>query len=126
MSKQKERQVLSELMQYGYDRNVIALTDMKGNSDIEKQFDELTRRTIKSCREWFNTTDRHFEDAFKRRTTMRFCFTVGIGAAWFWENRMEEVKEKGLYECMSEPRGEDMMDEYIIDMVGIWWSPQSL
>lgn len=81
MIEQKERQVLAELMQYGYDRNVIALTDMKGNSELEEQFEELTRTVIKANWDWYNTTDKQFEEETMRRIVMRFCFTVGIGAA---------------------------------------------
>lgn len=81
MFEQKEKKVFAELMQYGYDRNVIALTDMKGNPELEAQFEDLTRTVIKANWDWFNSTDKEFEEETKRRSVMRFCFTVGIGAA---------------------------------------------
>lgn len=126
MIEQKDKQVLAELMQYGYDRNVIAIVNMRGNDELEKQFEELTRTVIKSCRDWYNSTDEFFEEETKRRTVMRFCFTVGIGAAWFWENKKDDITSKGLFECMSEPRTAFEMDEYIEDMTGIWWSSKSI
>lgn len=126
MFEQKEKKVFAELMQYGYDRNVIALTDMKGNPELEAQFEDLTRTVIKANWDWFNSTDKEFEEETKRRSVMRFCFTVGIGAAWFWENKKEEITAKGLYGCMEQPRSAFQMDEYIEDVTGIWWSSRSI
>ena len=122
----KEKQVLAELMQYGYDRNVIALTGMKANSELEEQLEEFTRTVIKSYWDWYNTTDEQYEEETIHRTVMRFCFTVGIGAAWFWENKQEEITAKGLYACMEQPRTDFEMDEYIEDVTGIWWSSHSI
>lgn len=126
MIEQKEKQVLAELMQFGYDRNVIALTDMKGNLELEEQFEELACTVIKSNWDWYNTADEQFEEETMRRTVMRFCFTVGIGAAWFWENKKEDITAKGLYGCMEQPRTAFEMDEYIEDVTGIWWSSRSI
>ncbi len=126
MNEKKDKQVLVELMQFGYDRNVIALTNMKGNAEVESHLDELSRKVINSTWQWFNVMDKDYTDNYKRETVMRFCFTTGIGAAWFWENRREEVEKKGLFESMAAPRTTYAMDEYIEDVVGIWWSSESL
>ena len=123
---QKEKQVFAELMQYGYDRNVIALTNMKGNPELEEQFEELTQTVIKSCWDWYNSSNEQFDEETKHITVMRFCFTVGIGAAWFWENKKEEITAKGLYGCMEQPRTAFEMDEYIEDVTGIWWHSRSI
>lgn len=125
MIEQKEKNVLAQLMQFGYDCNVIALPNMRGNEALEKQFEEMNKKIIRSLRNFYNTSKKNYEEEVKHKTIMRFCFTVGVGAAWFWEYRKEEVDLKGLYECMAEPRGEYEMDEYIEDVVGIWWSTQS-
>ena len=122
---QNEKKVLAELMQLGYERNVIAFADMKNNEELEGYFDEMSTRVIKASRDWFATEGRQYEEDFVQNTVMRFCLTLGIGAAWFWENRKDDVAAKGLYECMAEPRKEFEMDEYIEDMVGIWWSSKS-
>lgn len=125
MNGQKDKQVLAELMQFGYDRNVIALTNMRGNSDIESHLDELTHKVIDSTWKWFDSMGKTFSDDYKKKTVMRFSFMTGIGAAWFWENRREEVDEHGLFDSMAEPRTTFAMDEYIEDVVGIWWSSES-
>ena len=106
MIEQKEKKVLVELMQFGYERNVIAHPTMKGKEELEKNFEEMNQRIIKSVWNFYNTTDRAYGEDHKLWTAMRFCFAIGIGAAWFWENRKEEVYTKGLYECMAGPRGE--------------------
>lgn len=126
MIDQKEKWMLAELMQFGYDRNIIALVDMKGNPELEAQLEDMNKKVIKAVWDWFDTTDQVFEEDFKHNTVIRFCLTLGIGAAWFWENRKEDVAAKGLYQCMEEPRTVKEMDEYIEDMVGIWYSSESL
>lgn len=125
MIEQKGKQTLAELMQLGYDLNVIAVADMRGNREIEKQIDLMCRRIIKWIWDWYNTTDKVYKEDVKYKTVMRFCFTIGFGAAWFWENRRKDVDAKGLFECMAEPRTEFAMDEYIVDTVGIGWKTYS-
>lgn len=125
----KEQKVLSMLMQYGYDRNVIAMADMNGidcSFELENEFEDLTKAVIRDYWNWYESNKRDYDDETKEKTIMRFCYTAGIGAAWLWENKKDEVEAKGLYNCMVEPRTAYRMDEYIEDITGIWWSSKSL
>ncbi len=121
----KMKNALDELMEFGYEYNLIASMTMREHPELESQFEKITERCVKYCTDWFNTSGENFSIAHQRSTIHRFCLLLGMGSAWLWENRREEAETKGLYECMAEPRTEFYMDEYIEDMVGIWFSSES-
>lgn len=122
--KKRDKTALATLMQNGYDFNFIVSPHMRGNKKLEAQFGQMTARLHKTLSQY--AIDDDFTLADRRRAFQRFCMTMGIGAAWWWENRHDEVADMGLYEAMATPRTEDEMDEYIEDTVGIWYSPDSL
>lgn len=120
--KKRDKTALGTLMQNGYDFNFIASPHMKGNKKLEAHFRQMAAR-------FYETLAQQYEDlsvADKQQAFQRFCMTMGIGAAWWWENRHDEVADMGLYEAMATARTEDEMDEYIEDTIGIWYSPESL
>ena len=122
MMTSKMKQALVKLMKYGYDHNLVVYTHMKTDAELVTYFEEMSQRCINFSWNWYNTSDQHFEDKFKRRTIMRFSLLLGIGAMWLWKYHREEALAKGLYESLSEPRTEFEMDEYIWDVTGIGWS----
>ena len=122
MMTSKMKQALEKLMKYGYDHNLVVYTHMKTDAELVTYFEEMSQRCINFSWNWYNTSDQHFEDKFKRRTIMRFSLLLGIGAMWLWKYHREEALAKGLYESLSEPRTEFEMDEYICDVTGIGWS----
>lgn len=125
MMNEKEKQLLAELMQYGYDRNIVARIKLDCDPALEELLQELNEQVFCSTWDYYDNTTEEFDNNFKHSTVVRFCFTAGLGAAWLWEKRRDDVLAKGLYQCMIEPRTDFEMDEYIEDITGIWWSADS-
>lgn len=125
MKTRKMKLVFDELMEFGYEYNLIASTTMRHDPELEDRFDEITQKCVKYCTDFFSTPGQNFSIDHQRSTILRFCLLLGMGSTWLWKFRREEAKSKGLYECMAEPRTEYYMDEYIEDLVGIWYSPDS-
>ena len=112
-------------MQMGFDFNVVVSTSMISMPQLEEQLDELSEKIRTEVWHWFNTTEEIYSLDHKRSTVIRFCLTAGIGAAWFWTKHKEDVEKQGLYNCLTAPRDLFEMDEYIEDVVGIWFDSLS-
>ena len=83
--KNRDKDVLATLMQNGYDFNFIANPHMKGNKKLEAHFWQMAAR-------FYKTPPQQYDDlsvADKQQAFQRFCLTLGIGAAWWWENRRD-------------------------------------
>ena len=119
MMNEKEKQLLAELMQYGYDRNIVARIKLDCDPALEELLQELNEQVFCSTWGYYDNTTEEFDNNFKHSTVVRFCFTAGLGAAWLWEKRRDDVLAKGLYQCMIEARTDFEMDEYIEDITGV-------
>ena len=124
----KKQQVLDELMQLGYDFNVISSTAIKLRFGMIPSFEDLLSKVAQ--RVIFFIQDHHdkikkYDDETVRRICMRFCLTMGLGIAWMFKYHKNEFNVKGIFKMLAEPRTEHEMDEYIEDIVGIWFSRKS-
>ena len=119
MRTQKQESLLKDLMQYGYDHNLVVRLRMKGYPELENKFDDFCQECIDYIHDWFSKSEEEYAIDYQCETIMRFCFTAGMGATWWWKFRKEEVEENGLYKCLAEPRTMFEMDEYIEDTIGI-------
>lgn len=51
-------------------------------------------------------------------TWINWAIYAGIGAVWHWNKDWDSLKEKGIFQTLSEPRGSFYMDEYVMDSIG--------
>lgn len=123
---EKEKQVLQELMQLGYDRNFIQSMKMECTEEIMNPLDRLSVTLVDTSWDTFEKSKETYKLSTKRWSAMRFSFTLGMGVTWFWHHRREEVEQKGFFACMEQPRGYRYMDEYIEDVIGIWYNKASI
>ncbi len=119
--------VIDELMQLGYDFNVVSSTSMQ-YLDLEEQIRDIAEKFLAELYDWYAHEGQEYTDDHKKRTCMRFCMTIGIGVAWKMgqEHSNGEVDVNAIYEELIAPRTLFAMDEYIEDVVGIWFSSKSL
>lgn len=122
----KDEQVLKELMQLGYDFNVILSTTMRPYPEVEEQLHGLAEKFMYELFDWLTDNGKEYTEDHKKITSMRFCMTIGIGVAWMLRHNEEKLDVDTIYERLKAPRTIYEMDEYIEDVVGIWFSSQSL
>ncbi len=122
----KDQQALDELMQLGYDFNVVSSVIMRPYLEIEEQLHGLAEKFIYELYDWLVKEGKDYTDGHKKYTSMRFSMTIGIGVAWLLRNNEENLDVDAIYERLKAPRTIYEMDEYIEDVVGIWYSSRSL
>lgn len=67
----------------------------------------------------------HLDMGLRIQSAHRFCFCCGMGAVALWNDDWNTLKQTGILASLSEPRGFDNLDEYVMDLVGIKWdSPE--
>ena len=125
MTKEKNELVLRLLLQLAYDFSYIPTFESKLNPDLNALLPEINQLMIDSLDSWFDTEGREFSEDHRRKTSIRFCLTLGVGATWFFCQQKEPIDAHALFNLMAAPRGEDAMDEYIEDIVGLWFSSDS-
>ena len=47
-----------------------------------------------------------------------FCSYAAIGATYIWQNDFNSFQKQDILEMLTKPRGEDCMDEYVMDIAG--------
>lgn len=47
-----------------------------------------------------------------------WCFYVGIGAVVHWKMDSDQLKEKGIFATLTEPKGINAMDDYVVELLG--------
>ena len=125
MTTERNELVMRQLLQLAYDFSYIPTPDSEVGPQLLDLLPKVNQLTIDSLDRWFETEGREFSFEHRRKTSLRFCLTVGMGAAWFFYQQEEPMDAETLFNLMGEPRGEDAMDEYIEDAVGIWFSSES-
>ncbi len=125
MTNEKDEQVLHQLLQLAYDFSYIPSMHCEVNDLLLALLPEVNQMMIDSLDRWFDTEGREFSEEHRRKTCIRFCLTLGVGATWFFYQQNEPVDAQTLFNIMAAPRGEDAMDEYIEDEVGFWFSSDS-
>ena len=125
MTTPKDEQVIHQLLQHAYDFNYIPSLSCEVNAHLQALLPEVNQLMIDSLDRWFETEGREFSAEHRRKTNLRFCLTVGAGASWFFYQQEEPIGARALFDIMATPRGEDAMDEYIEDELGIWFSSDS-
>ena len=83
--KTRDKTVLATLVQNGYDFNFIANPHMKVNKKLEAHFRQMAAR-------FYETQTQQYDGlavADKQQAFQRLCLTLGIDAAWWWENRRD-------------------------------------
>lgn len=125
MTTERNELVMRQLLQLAYDFSYIPTPDSEVGPHLLDLLPKVNQLTIDSLDRWFETEGREFSFEHRRKTSLRFCLTVGMGAAWFFYQQEEPMDAETLFNLMGEPRGEDAMDEYIEDAVGIWFSSES-
>ena len=125
MAIDRDTQVRRQLLQLAYDFSYIPTFESKINPDLNTLLPEINQLMIDSLDLWFDTEGREFSEDHRRKTSIRFCLTLGVGATWFFCQQKEPIDAQTLFNLMAAPRGEDAMDEYIEDAVGLWFSSDS-
>lgn len=115
-----------DLLELIHDFNYTPVEPKSINSNLSSLLPAINALMIHSLDQWFVTEGQEFSQEYRRKTDLRFCLTVGVGAAWFYYFQRPKVKTADdLFNLMASPRGEDAMDEYIEDAVGLWFSSES-
>lgn len=125
MTTARDEQVISQLLQHAYDFSYIPSLSCEVNPHLVAQLPELNRMMIHSLDHWFETEGQEFSEEHRRKTSLRFCLTLGAGASWFFYQQEAPIDATALFGIMAAPRGEDAMDEFIEDELGIWFSSDS-
>ena len=125
MTTPKDEQVIYQLLQHAYDFSYIPSMNCEVNADLQALLPEVNQMMIDSLDRWFETEGREFSEEHRRKTSLRFCLTLGAGASWFFYQQEEPIGARALFDIMAAPRGEDAMDEFIEDELGIWFSSDS-
>ena len=87
----KDQQALDELMQLGYDFNVVSSVIMRPYLEIEEQLHGLAEKFIYELYDWLVKEGKDYTDGHKKYTSMRFSMTIGIGVAWLLRNNEENL-----------------------------------
>lgn len=125
MTLERDELVMRQLLQLAYDFSYIPTFNYEVHPQLYDLLPEINQLMLDSMDHWFETEGREFSEEHRRKTSLRFCLTLGVGAAWFFYQQEEPIDAKSLFQIMAAPRGEDAMDEFIEDAVGIWFSSDS-
>ncbi|MBO5698603.1 MAG: hypothetical protein J6R79_01170 [Bacteroidaceae bacterium] len=125
MTNEKDEQVFRQILQLAYDFSYIPIPYFKANDKLLALLPEVNQMMIDSLDRWFETEGREYSEEHRKKTYIRFCLTLGVGATRFFYQQREPVDAQTLFNIMAAPRGEDAMDEYIEDEVGFWFSCDS-
>ena len=125
MTTERDELVIHQLLQLANDFCYIPHADVKLGQKLLTLLPELNELMIVSLDTWFDTEGKEFSEDHRRKTALRFCLTLGVGAAWFFIQQKEPIDARSLFDLMAAPRGEDAMDEYIEDAVGLWFTGDS-
>ena len=125
MFTEKDEQVISQLLQLAYDFNYIPSTTCEVNAELLALLPEINALMITSLDNWFATEGKEYPEEHRRKTSLRFSLTLGAGASWFFYQQEAPIDAQTLFNIMAKPRGEDAMDEFIEDELGIWFSSDS-
>jgi len=105
----------------------VELLDMGRNdgyitSDGLANIPELVVQANDVCKSIFygiNGQLKHAEPITIINTTLGWSAYAGIGAVYFWNEDYPALKEKGIYNTLTEKRGIDCMDEFVLDSIGM-------
>ena len=125
MTSERDELVMRQLLQLAYDFSYIPTFNYEVHPQLYDLLPEINQLMLDSMDHWFETEGREFSEEHRRKTSLRFCLTLGVGASWFFYQQEEPIDAKSLFQIMAAPRGEDAMDEFIEDAVGIWFSSDS-
>lgn len=125
MTSERDELVMRQLLQLAYDFSYIPTTTCAADPHLVSLLPELNELTIASLDHWFATEGKNYSVEHQLRTTLRFCQTLGVGASWFYYQQDAPMDAQALFQLMATPRGTYAMDEYVEDVVGIWFSSDS-
>ena len=84
---------------------------------------ELVEFCERTCQYIIGEMTAFYEDDVSKtsfvNTSLAWCAFAGIGAVCQWNEDWPSLKKTGVYNALTEPRGLEEMDEYVLDIIGL-------
>lgn len=77
----RDELVMRQLLQLAYDFSYIPTFNYEVHPQLYDLLPEINQLMLDSMDHWFETEGREFSEEHRRKTSLRFCLTLGVGAA---------------------------------------------